>query len=91
MNMIKVKVVTIGFNKETPKPLLTPLSGEENRDVGDVVALITKGIVLIPLNLPPTTPTPSNLVFIARFMVMTSTVALHCILSFDKLNPRQVM
>jgi hypothetical protein len=75
--MIEVKVVTIGFNKETPKPPLTPLSGEENRDVGDVVGLITKGIVLIPLNLPPIIPTPSNLVLIARFMVMTLTIASH--------------
>jgi hypothetical protein len=89
--MIEVKVLTIGFHKETPKPLLTPLSGEENKDVRDVVGLIIRGIVLILLNLPPKIPTPSNLVLIARFTVMTLTIALHCILSFDKLNPRQVM
>jgi hypothetical protein len=60
LNMIEVKVVTIGFNKETPKPPLTPLNGEEKRDVGDVVGLITKGIVLIPLNLSPIIRTSSS-------------------------------
>jgi hypothetical protein len=60
----------------------------ERRNVGDVVGLITRGIVLIHLGLPPTIPTLTNLVFIARFMVMTLTIALHCIMNFDKLNPR---
>lgn len=55
------------------------------------MGLITRGIVLIHLGLPPTIPTLANLVFIARFMVMTSTIALHCTLNFDKLSPRQVM
>jgi hypothetical protein len=60
----------------------------ERRNVGDVVGLITRGIVLIHLGLPPTIPTLANLMFITRFMVMTLTIALHCILSFDKFTPR---
>jgi len=63
----------------------------ERRNVGDVVGLITRGIVLIHLGLPPTIPTLANLMFITRFMVMTSTIALHCILNFDKFSLRQVM
>jgi len=53
--------------------------------------LITRGIILIHLGLPPTIPTLVNLMFITRFMVMTSTIALHYILNFDKLSPMQVM
>ncbi len=63
----------------------------ERRNVGDVVGFITRRIVLIHLGLPPTIPTLTNLVFIARFMVMTSTIVSHCILSFNKFSPKKVM
>jgi hypothetical protein len=36
-------------------------------------------------------PNPTNLVLIARFMVMTWTIVLHYILNSNKLSPKQVM
>ncbi len=66
-------------------------NNRKRRNIGDVVGLITRGIVLIHLGLPSTIPTLTNLVFITRFMVMTSTIALHCILNFNKLSPRRIM
>jgi hypothetical protein len=46
----------------------------ERRNGGDVVGFIKRGIILIHLGLPPTIPTLADLMFITRFMVMTSTL-----------------
>ncbi len=58
----------------------------QRTNVGDVVGFITRGIVLIPFGVPFTIPTPTSLVLITRFMVMTWTITLHCTLGFNRLN-----
>jgi len=64
---------------------------KERRKIGDVVGFLTRRIVLIHLDLPLAIPILANLMLIARFMVMTLTISLHCILNFDKFSPKKIM
>jgi hypothetical protein len=60
----------------------------EKKNVGDVVGFMARKIVLIFLGLPPTISTLANHVLITRIIVMTLTIILHHILSFNKFKPK---
>ncbi len=63
----------------------------EKKNVGDVVGFMARKIVLIFLGLPPTISTLANHVLITRIIVMTLTIILHHILSFNKFKPKWIM